>query len=620
MDWSKELSLAKKHERAYQQRAQTCIDVYRDDGEKRKNSDPKMNLLWSNTETLRPALYSQTPQPVVNRRFLQSDPVAKEAAEVLEKGISFSIDNGLGDFDIFAQQIISDYLLVGRSVDRACYRPLSDYSGLVFEEVTYKHVPWDQFRYSPADRWSDVTWIAYGDHFYSWDELEEKFDLSEADRGKYVPAKRKVSNDEGKDEYQVWEIWDKTREEVIWLIEGATDPLKVEPPPVKLRGFFDCPEPLYSFRTNDSLIPIPEYTLYQYQAEEVNSLTRRISRIANLIRANFLYAGDEKHLVKQLLTADDGDGIPVANWQSVLEKGGLDGMVAYAPVEQYTKVLQILIAQRSQLVQQIFEVTGISDILRGATDARETARAQTIKANFGNRRLLPRQRDVQRYFRDLFRLAGEIIVENFERSTLQDIVGKPISDPALMTMRNDSDRAFRVDIETDSTIAPDEMQQKQDMAEFVGALANFLPVLGQAGQIGGPQASIALLMWALRRFRAGREVEDILQQAMENPPQKEPDPETVKAQQQQQMKGQEMQAKLQMQAQEHQMELQAMQAKHQIEMQQLSQEIALDRERFAVEMRQKEVEGQVKVAGMMAQSAAKAQTIRQQGLNRQRTQ
>jgi flagellar motor protein MotB len=224
---------------------------------------------------------------------------------------------------------------------------------------------------------------------------------------------------------------------------------------------------------------------------------------------------------------------------------------------------------------------------------------------------------VQRYLRDLFRLAGEIIVDNFERSTLQDIVGKEIPDQILLMLRDDADRAFKVDIETDSTIAPDEMQQKQDLAEFMGALANFMPAMQQASSIGGPQAGAAILLWAIRRFRAGREVEEILEAAIQNPPQQGPSPEQQQMQAEmqakqadQQMKMQEMQAKLQMQQQEQQLKLQAMQQEYQLKLEQISQEIALEKERFSVEMQQKVVEGQIKNANLMSQGAAKAQAMR----------
>lgn len=621
MNWSEKLAKAKKHEVDYHARAKSCVTTYRDEHPGgQKSSSPKMNLLWSNTETLRPALYSQTPNPVVNRRFNQDNPQAREASDVLERAISFSVDNGLGDFDLFAQKVITDYLLVGRSVDRACYVPLTGnekdeegYAKVVFEEVQYKHVPWDQFRYDPVDRWCDVTWIAYGDHWYDWEDLKEAFDLTEADKYKYVATKNRAKDTE---EYQVWEIWDRESEKVIWQIEGCEDPIKEEPPPVRLRGFFDCPEPLYSFKTNDSLIPIPEYTLYQYQAEEVNILTARIGKISNLIRANFAYAGDQKNLLSDLLTADDGVGIPVANWTTVMEKGGIDGMLAFSPIEQYVKTLQILIAQRSQLIQQIFEITGVSDIQRGATDARETARAQSLKANFGNRRLLPRQRDVQRYFRDLFRLAGEIAVENFSRETLQDIVGKPIPDPVLMMLRDDSDRAFQVDIETDSTIAPDEMQQKQDLAEFMGAISQFLPAAQMIAQQGGQQAMTAILLWAIRRFRAGRDVEGILETMMRQPPPPpKPSPEEVKAQgelKKIEANTQAKQAESQMRMQELAAKLEAQKKESQLELEAKVQEMRLEQAAFIEQMKRDQQESQVKIMNIVAQGAAKAQAARMQ--------
>ena len=67
-------------------------------------------------------------------------------------------------------------------------------------------------------------------------------------------------------------------------------------------------------------------------------------------------------------------------------------------------VLQGLYTQRTQILEIIYEITGISDLLRGNTKASETATAQQLKAQFGSMRMRKRQEEIERYIRDLFRI------------------------------------------------------------------------------------------------------------------------------------------------------------------------------------------------------------------------
>jgi len=541
-DWGKALEAAHKHEEAYRSRAETVLKRYRDEGDTGKTTEkpPKMNLLWSNTEAQRPALYSSSPKPVVTNRFTNPDQMetalVREATDIMERAVSFSIDNGLDDFDKFAGMVVNDFLLPGRSVDRVIYEPLTEDNALLYEQVRYHHVPWKHFRYDPQDRWEDVNWVAFGDHFYTKAEIKDRFGLSR----KKMAALNFTKFASGEEMVQVWEIWYKTDKRVLWYVEGYEEFLDDTPPPVDLVGFYDMPPPVYAIRDNDSLIPIPEYTMYQYQAKEIDRLTERIAKITNAIRANFMYAGQDKIALSQLLSADDNTGVPVAEWAAVIEKGGIDGMIAWSPVEQYVKVLQILVAQRSQLIQQVYELTGISDLFRGTTDPRETARAQQLKANFGARRIMPKQQAIQAHFRDLFRIAAETMVETFSRETLQDMVGKPIIDPVMQLLRSDADRLFRIDVETDSTIAPDEQAQKQELVEFMGAMGNFLQVGMGIAQVGpaGFTAMVAMLQWMTRSFRAPREVQQALEQLGQNPPQppQGPSPEQQMQEREQQRK------------------------------------------------------------------------------------
>jgi len=608
--WSKRLDAAEKHEEAYRARVKKVIKTYRDDERRAGKSSPKMNLLWSNTETQRPSLYSATPVPVVTPKVEgQTKALARAASDVLEKTISFSVDNGLDDFDNFAKSIVTDFLLPGRSVDRVLYEPVGEGDGdnyeVIFEQVRYHHVPWECFRYDPQDRWEDVCWVAYGDHFFTKDELKKEFGLTEKDL-KDIPFKK--DKDKSEETTQVWECWDKDEDTVVWHCNGAPEVLREGPPPVKLRGFFDCARPCYAVSANDCLIPIPEYTMYQYQAEEVNDLTKRIDKITNAIRANFAYAGDSKNTLGPLLTADDSTGIPVADWTGFLERTGIDGLIAWVPVEPYAKVLSILSQQRQVLIQQIFEITGIADIMRGASDPRETAKAQGIKAQFGSRRFLPKQQEIQRYFRDLFRIAGEIVVENFSRETIEDIVDAQVPDEVLQLLRDDSMRAFTVDMETDSTIQPEAGDQKAEMAEFVSALSQFSQSVGMLTQMygtSGQEVGKGMLTWFTQVFKGPRSVEDAIELLGTTPPPPQPDPNMVKAQTDMQV----AQAELQLKQQEMQAKLQMMEKEFQLKVQEMQVELEMKRMESQANIQNKQMESQAGIANKAMESQARAAQI-----------
>ena len=76
--WRGELDRAGRAERDWMGRADKVVERYRAD--KRQSGRRQVNILWANTEILKPAVYSQTPAPDVRRRYLDDDPVGREAA------------------------------------------------------------------------------------------------------------------------------------------------------------------------------------------------------------------------------------------------------------------------------------------------------------------------------------------------------------------------------------------------------------------------------------------------------------------------------------------------------------------------------------------------------------
>jgi hypothetical protein len=630
--WLSELELSSRHERKWRKRARNVIRTYRDEAH---TGDAKFNILWSNVQTQRPALYSATPKPVVARRH--GEQVGREMAMALERCLHYSLDpGGAYDFDRIGQKLVLDYLLPGRMTARVKYHPIItstlefDTEGpdmtmseddeakftketkfddeLVDEEVRVYHVPWDQYRQAVVNNWDDMWWVGYGNHFLTKEEIIEQFGSEHAN----APLSH-ISHLETKDgapleepekrmikRAQVWEIWDREERKIYAVIDGY-DKLLIDgaDDELGLRGFFPSPEPANIVETPDSLVPIPEYTLYQYQAEEINQATRRIDNLVDAMKLSGLYPGSQKDSIKAMLNSKENTLVPVEDWQGITERGGLAGIIEWLPLKEVSDAWQRLVVHRQTLIQEIFELTGISDIQRGATDPRETKGAQQLKAGFASRRLLPKQQDTQRFFRDLFRIQAEIIAEHFQPDTIMRMAQldqSPQTELALQAMKDDALRSYSIDIETDSTIAADEQMEKAGAAEFVSALSSYLqqifPIV--QAQPAAMEPLGKMLLWITRKFRIARDAEDEIEeflQAFQQMPEQQDEAAQAQAQAEQaemQMQAQKQQQELQIKAAESQAEIQRKDMETQAKIARESQQAELENRKLLLDIAEKE--------------------------------
>jgi hypothetical protein len=195
-------------------------------------------------------------------------------------------------------------------------------------------------------------------------------------------------------------------------------------------------------------------------------------------------------------------------------------------------VLQHLLLQRDKNLEVIWNIVGLADILRGATNPRESGRAQQLKYQMvgGMRsRMGNKQKRMQRFARDCICLMAEVIAELFSEETMFIMTGVQPDQLREITMqevmgllRKDKVRGFRIDVETDSTIAKDEMREKEEITEFFGAISQLIGAAQGAAASGmmSPTALRQLVLFAAKRFAAGRDVEDILEQAFQGEQQK----------------------------------------------------------------------------------------------------
>lgn len=643
--YQRQLELADKEERKWRKSGEKIIDKYRDD----EGEPNPFNILWSNTQTQLPALFAQRPKPDVRRRWGDANPVGREIATAVERALEFSMD--AYNFVRMGEKLVLDFLLPGRMVARVRYHPFTQsreevielgaddpipeeddrntieeteegfihrrqYDELVHEEVRAYHVPWKHYRQSPADRWDDVWWVAYGDNFLTKDEIIEQFG-EEFDDVPLVHTDGDDLPDENGREIkraQVWELWDKDEKKVVAVVEGYDKLLMDEDDPLKLKDFFPQPEPAMMIETADSLIPIPEYKMYQSQAEELNRITTRIMKLTDSMKAVGFFPGEDAAKINEMLKGDNVL-VPVDQWAVYAEKGGLQGMIDWMPIKEIADVWQRLVVQRDSLVKSIFELVGISDIQRGMSDPRETRGAQELKANFGSRRLQPKQQRVQRFFRDILRIKAELIAENFSEKTLSAMTGTPVTPEMLAIMHSDALRSFTIDVETDSTVMVDEQEEKQGVAEFMNAMSNYLAQVGPIvqSQPAAVEPLGKILLWMSRKFKIARDVEQEMEdfiksfQAQAESQNGKADAEAQAAQAEMQMKQQQAQA-------DQQMKMQAAQA----EQQRKSQEAQAEQQRKDAETQadiaRKDAIAQAEIARKNSLLAAE---MRQMGLKEQ---
>lgn len=443
------------------------------------------------------------------------------------------------------------------------YAPPS-YEEVSFDEVVNDYIHWSDFRHTPGRRWSEVWWVGRRVH-WTKDEVAARFDKPDvmARMGRTEPiagkipyttdvAKNSTRADAGTDPYkkaEIWEIWDKHRREALWLAkdygECALDRL---PDPLKLANFFPTPRPLWGTMSTDNLEPIPDYYEYQDQAGQLDELTDRISLLTDALAVRGVYDKANTKIDQLLTTTAENGLIAVDNWAMFAEKGGLKGAVDWFPIDMVASTLTALVAQREVIKRDLYEISGMSDIIRGEGRAEETATAQALKGKFATLRLSRSQMDVQRFARDIIRLDAEVMAIHLQPNTLMlmssfDLMSAnnpeeaALFDPAIQLLRDNKLRAWRIDIETDSTIALDEETERKGITEYLTALSQIMPQMIELVK-SVPEMmpwAVETLKMTARKFRAGRSVESALNKALDQLEKsaaqpKPPDPKTVEAQ------------------------------------------------------------------------------------------
>lgn len=579
----------------------------------------EFQIFWANVQVLGPSIYSRPPVPVVVPRFKDRRPIARTSSEVLERTAIVSLE--MQDINGVMVDLRNDLTTISRGqvwirLDEKDKKPY----------VCVDHVSRRDFLHDPARIWKEVDWVSK----CSWltkAQARKRFKKTSGDAYRDAAYTVRKKDEEGYKEGDTrlkapfWELWSKSSDLVVWVAEGCEKVLDEGKPHLELEGFFPCPAPTYGTLQRGTLIPVPDVLFYKDQLEEINEITGRIAALTEALKVKGFYpagAGNISDAIEAAVKNNQNNVtlVPISNW-AAMGTGDPKDMVLWWPIEQVANVIKELIELRKQLMDDVYQITGLSDIMRGSTVASETLGAQELKSQYGSVRIRDRQGEMVRMARDITRISCEIISENYPLKTIAEMsqmelpadkdiaaqidqlsaqkqkiqmgMAQAQQDPAIQQqiqenpekaqevmgqvqeqlqaldgeieklgqtvtidavvkfLRDNRMRAFSLDIETDSTIQPDEDAAKQRATEYLTAMATVLQQAIPAVQ-GLPQIAplmSEIIQFANKQFRVGRSMETVVEeftdQMKEMASQPRPDPAAAEQQAEQARQQAEMQ-------------------------------------------------------------------------------
>jgi hypothetical protein len=632
-DWYNCISQYERTFKEWEGRADKIVKRYRDESRSRNNPTAKFNILWSNVQTITPAVFARLPRPDVSRRFRDNDPIGRVASMMLERALEYEIEH-YGDYASAMKQAVQDRLLGGRGTAWVRYEPhivgqaagmgegapddgfqvtedadeaeteggiyREDQERIEYECAPVDYVYWRDFGLTVARTWEEVTAV-WRKVYMERAALVERF--GEELGGKIPldtkPETSKSFNEkmgEGSREALIYEIWDKATGQVIWLSKSMGKILDTRDDPLQLENFWPCPKPMFSTLTTDSLIPVPDFVLYQDQARQLDTLADRIDGFIQALKVRGVYDASEPSLARLFTEGENNSLLPVKNYGAFSEKGGLVGAINLVDIKPIAEGLNMAYQAMEQVKGQIYEIMGIADIQRGQTDPNETLGAQIIKSNNASGRLKTMQHEVVNFATTLLQIKAQIICQHFTDDTIVKISGamqlsqqdQQLIPQALQLLKDEPAKNFRIEVTTDSMIYQDEQQEKQNRLEFLSAVSGFLSQAVPAAQ-ATPELTpmlVEMLKFGVTAFKAGKGLEGLIDEtadkfrqqakAAEGQP-KPPSPEQQKMEMEMQLEQAKMQATQASEQAKAQAEAQKLQMESQIEQQKMQMQMELEK-------------------------------------------
>lgn len=448
-EWFEKISFAEKYYQQYHNLIDESRNFYKDS---KKSKVGHYNIFWSTIETLKPFLYFKQPHFYVERQNKSNDKIERMACIILEKALQWNISQF--DFESVIKYARNDFLISGSGILWEQYKP-------EFEEVKNPINPSENILIKKEEKvetvyvdpkdfltdckasgvWEEVEWVARK-IYMDVEDIKNNFEVED------ITVKGTMC---------IYEIWDKKSGKVFWISKAYPFHfLKISNDVINIQNFFPCPKPIWSTQTNDSIIPVPDYSLIKEMLNELNGINARMKLTMQALKISGAYDNSFPELANIL--SKDVTLVSVTDFSKLRESGGIRGIIDFVPLEQYITALEQLARRRQDVINGIFDITGVSDIMRGNSNANETATAIVKKTNFGTLRNQDRQNEMQRFIRDLLRIKAEIICEYFSKDKLVSFLPKEMRednsliDEAINLLKTEKLRGMIFSVETGNVL------------------------------------------------------------------------------------------------------------------------------------------------------------------------
>ena len=508
----------------------------------------KLNLFFSNVTTLASMLYGNTPKIDVSRRYAQADDdTGRVAAEIMERLLNLDMEENGAEIDAVLRSTLQDRLLPGLGCARVRYEMESEtvpvegafdaegkpftQDNLISENASVEYLHWGDLSWGWARNWAEIPWIAYK-NYLTKDEIEQRFGKHAADNIALKKQKMQVGDEGTTDDDtvsawmkgEIWEIWNKKDKKVHWIALGYDKQLEEKDDPLQLSGFFPSP-PFFIANTTTSLfIPRADFSLAQDLYNEVDALQTRISILTQAVKASGVYDSSADGVQRLLKEGSDNKLFPVENWALFSEKGGMQGVIQWMPLQDIVGALDKLIILRDQTIGLLQQITGMADIMRGDLGNQYEGVGQSeIKAKFGSIRVQALQDEFAQFASNLLQIKAEIIARHFNPETIfkqANLQASPdieLAQPAIELIKNPEQARIRISIRPESVAMTDFAQLKSERTEYLNALSMYMQSAAPLIE-AKPETEpflLQLLQWGLAGFKGASEIEGVVDKAIE---------------------------------------------------------------------------------------------------------
>jgi hypothetical protein len=350
---------------------------------------------------------------------------------------------------------------------------------------------------SGVRRYNRVKQLAYI-HWYSSQEFKKTF--GEAAYVDHVNQSRnQPGNKDSKNQsIKVYEYWNFYTKETLWLTDFCGEFLQPKEYLTDddedgeernglydLSGFFPNPKPLIINSPTDGFWPVTEYQQVCDLLDEIHEICTKLWETTKAINPRVLFDDNVDGLRAALKEGSPVAPIGVANLtQALVSAGGsLANVVQYIPIEKMVEAFNNYAQALENKLNHLYKLLGVSDLLQGliSDPTQRTFGERQMTEKYALNQIAELQRKMQEFVRDNYELLCEMALKNFKDASLDkyimpqtlDLAEQEQYKSALSLLKNDNKR-FRIDLETDSTIAINEEYQKAIAGEMVNIISTGL--------------------------------------------------------------------------------------------------------------------------------------------------